>query len=141
MENGNTLTKERKNYIGCKHLQRVNAGNLGTIVTCGCEGGECFGDTFWVDGCAGCDKYEGGDLQENDAISHPAHYCAGREYEPVKVIQDWGLSYCLGNVLKYIARAGRKDGCSRQEDLQKAMKYLEFEMQVEAKEIEDAKRD
>ncbi len=135
MENGKTWTKTRKNYIGCKHLQCVDAGNLGAIITCGCEGSERFGDAFWLEGCSGCDKYERRDLQGGDAISHPAHYCAGRKYEPVKVIQDWGLSYCLGNVLKYIARAGRKDGCSRQEDLQKAMKYLEFEVQAEVKEF------
>ena len=93
-----------------------------------------FGRAFWTDGCTGRDKYERRDLQEGDAISHPANHCVGREYELVKVIQDWGLSFCLGNALKYIARAGRKGGCSRREDLQKAVKYLEFEMQSEAKE-------
>lgn len=65
---------------------------------------------------------------EKNQISHPAHYCFGK-YEPVKVIQDWKLSFCLGNVLKYIARAGKKDGNSRLQDLQKAKKYLEFEIE------------
>ena len=141
MENGKTLTKERGNYIGCGHLQRVNAGNLGLINICGCEGSECFGYTFWTEGCPGCNKYELRGSQEGDAISHPAHYCAGREYKPVKVIQDWGLSFCLGNALKYIARAGRKDGCDKREDLQKAVKYLEFEMQAEEKGAEDAAKE
>lgn len=49
---------------------------------------------------------------EMDNIRHPSHYCFGK-YEPVKVIQDWGLSFCLGNVVKYLARAGRKDGNSK----------------------------
>lgn len=65
---------------------------------------------------------------ENDSIKHPTHYRFGK-YEPVKVIQDWKLSFCLGNVIKYIARAGKKDGNSRLQDLQKAKQYLEFEIE------------
>lgn len=72
--------------------------------------------------------------EKEDVISCPSHYCFGK-YEPVKVIQDWGLSFCLGNVLKYIARAGRKDGNSRLQDLQKAKQYLEFEIEAEAKDV------
>lgn len=67
--------------------------------------------------------------KENDVISHPSHYCDGRKYEPVKVIQDWKLSFCCGNVVKYIARAGRKDGNSKLQDLLKARQYLEFEIE------------
>lgn len=65
---------------------------------------------------------------ENNQISHPAHYCFGK-YEPVKVIQDWKLSFCCGNVIKYLARAGRKDGNSKLQDLLKAKQYLEFEIE------------
>lgn len=65
---------------------------------------------------------------ESNQISHPPHYCFGK-YEPVKVIQDWELSFCLGNVLKYIARAGRKDGNSKMQDLLKAKQYIEFEIE------------
>lgn len=71
---------------------------------------------------------------ETDDISHPSHYCFGK-YEPVKVIQDWGLSFCLGNVVKYLARAGRKEGNSRLLDLQKAKRYLEFEIEEEMKNV------
>jgi len=67
--------------------------------------------------------------QECNNISHPSHYCEGRKYEPVKVIQDWELSFCLGNVLKYVARAGRKDGNTKMQDLLKAKQYLEFEIE------------
>lgn len=63
-----------------------------------------------------------------DDISHPAHYCFGK-YEPVKVIQDWGLSFCCGNVLKYLARAGKKDGNTKLQDLKKARQYLDFEIE------------
>lgn len=65
---------------------------------------------------------------EINQISHPPHYCFGK-YEPVKAIQDWGLSFCLGNVVKYLARAGRKDGNSKLQDLLKAKQYIEFEIE------------
>lgn len=83
-----------------------------------------------------CDFFENKeDIQERE-ISHPAHYCEGRKYEPVRVIQDWGLSFCLGNALKYIARAGRKGEAAQ--DLQKAKRYLEFEIEeIENESIEN----
>lgn len=62
-----------------------------------------------------------------DPISHPAHYTDGRKYEPRKVISDWGLNFNLGNALKYISRAGRKDNAV--EDLKKAIQYLQFEIE------------
>ncbi len=65
---------------------------------------------------------------ENNNINHPSHYCFGK-YEPIKVIQDWELNFCLGCVIKYIARAGRKDGNLKIEDLKKAKQYLEFEIE------------
>ena len=64
---------------------------------------------------------------KKDDIRHP-HYCFG-EYEPVKVIQDWELSFFCGNALKYIARAGRKDGSSKLQDLLKAKQYIDFEIE------------
>lgn len=65
---------------------------------------------------------------ENNQISHPSHYCFGK-YEPARVIQDWKLSFCLGNVIKYLARAGRKDGNSKMQDLLKAKQHIEFEIE------------
>lgn len=60
-------------------------------------------------------------------IENPSHYCAGRKYEPIKVINDWGLDFELGNALKYISRAGRKNDAI--EDIQKAIQYLVFELE------------
>jgi hypothetical protein len=57
-----------------------------------------------------------------DMINHPAHYLAGRKFEPIDVIEDWGLGYHLGTVLKYVARAGRKDDLVQ--DLKKCQWYL-----------------
>lgn len=63
----------------------------------------------------------------SDMVHHPSHYCEGRKYEPIKVIQDWDLSYSLGNALKYISRAGRKGDAV--EDLEKAKQYIDFEIE------------
>lgn len=63
----------------------------------------------------------------NDIISNPSHYTEGRTYEPRKVIEDWDLDFYLGNALKYISRAGRKNDAI--EDLQKAKQYIDFEIE------------
>ncbi len=61
-----------------------------------------------------------------DPINHPPHYTTG-VVEPIDVIEDWKLSFCLGNVVKYIARANYKG--KRVEDLKKARWYLDREIQ------------
>lgn len=60
------------------------------------------------------------------AVDHPPHYSEGREIEPIEVIMDWKLGFCLGNAIKYIGRAGRKGDAL--EDLRKAVWYLEREI-------------
>ena len=57
-----------------------------------------------------------------DNVNHPSHYAEGRRFEPIDVIEDWGLDFHLGNAVKYISRAGRK-GDAR-EDIEKAVWYL-----------------
>lgn len=38
---------------------------------------------------------------------HPAHYGGAENvYEVIKVIEAWGLGFCLGNAVKYIERGG-----------------------------------
>ena len=56
----------------------------------------------------------------------PNYYKRG-SIEPWDFIRDQGLSYHLGNAVKYIARAGHKD--SAEQDLRKAIHYLENELQ------------
>jgi len=67
----------------------------------------------------------------SDQINNPAHY-GGEDnvYEAIKVIEAWGLdnSFCLGNVLKYLSRCGKKEGNSREQDLKKALWYLSREI-------------
>ena len=59
---------------------------------------------------------------------NPNHYRGDRQYEPIAVIEDWGLNYRLGNAVKYISRNGRKPGEDRIEGLKKAIWYLEREI-------------
>lgn len=59
----------------------------------------------------------------------PEHYRL--DPEPIDVIKAWNLDFCLGNVVKYVARAGRKAGESRDADLHKAMTYLRFALEDE----------
>jgi hypothetical protein len=67
------------------------------------------------------------ETKETEAVKHPAHYNYSK-YEPVKVIKEWGLNFNLGNVIKYVARAGRKDDILQ--DLKKARQYLDFEIEA-----------
>jgi len=66
-----------------------------------------------------------------DPINYPPHYTA-TAIEPIQAIEAWGLGFCLGNCVKYIARAGRKGPAL--EDLKKARWYLERQIkQMEGK--------
>jgi len=65
-----------------------------------------------------------------DIVNQPAHYIEGRKYEPIDVIEDWELTFHLGNALKYISRAGRKDPRKAREDLQKAVFYLNRQIDI-----------
>lgn len=58
----------------------------------------------------------------SNAIDHPSHYNRGK-IEVIDFIEDQGLSFHLGNVIKYIARAGSKG--DKLEDLKKAQWYLD----------------
>lgn len=65
--------------------------------------------------------------RNSDAVNHPSHYTAGG-VEVIAAIEAWGLGFCLGNAVKYIARAGKKDSAKIFEDLQKARWYIEREL-------------
>lgn len=59
----------------------------------------------------------------DEPVNNPTHYGgADNPYEAIKVIEAWDLNFCLGNVVKYISRAGKKD--NELEDLLKAQWYL-----------------
>lgn len=91
---------------------------------------------------------------KHETINHPNHYGgADNPYEVIKVIDAWGLGFCLGNTLKYVYRAGKKpqrldistsdkpnqfmdapaDLASTLEDLRKAAWYLNHEIEQREK--------
>lgn len=70
----------------------------------------------------------------SDAVNHPSHYTDGN-IEVIEYIEDKKLDYCLGNAVKYISRAGKKDPAKEIEDLQKADWYINRRiMELEQKE-------
>ena len=62
----------------------------------------------------------------NDNINHPIHYNTGK-IEVIDFIEDQKLGFSLGNVVKYVCRAGKKND-NAIEDLEKAKWYLEREI-------------
>ena len=69
-----------------------------------------------------------GDIKE---ILKPEYYGGSdNPYEAIKIIEALGLGtgFNIGNVIKYISRAGKKDGNTRNQDLKKALYYLNREI-------------
>jgi hypothetical protein len=64
-------------------------------------------------------------------VNHPNHY-GGKDnkYEVIKVIDEWNLGFSLGNTVKYISRAGKKDPNKELEDLKKGLWYLQHHIEV-----------
>lgn len=75
-----------------------------------------------------------------DRIDHPNYY-GGEDnpYEAIKVIRAWDVGFNLGNTLKYICRAGRKEGADILEDLKKARWYLDDEIRNREAEMRSEK--
>lgn len=63
---------------------------------------------------------------ETDLVNHPPHYKAGG-FETIDFIEAKDLNYRLGNVIKYVSRAGKKNSDPVQ-DLEKAAWYLQREI-------------
>lgn len=74
-----------------------------------------------------------------ETIDHPLHYGGDTTYEVIKVLVAWGLDrdFALGNAVKYVARAGKKEDLL--EDLRKARWYLDWKIgRIESAAREDA---
>ena len=98
----------------------------------------------WCDGCEGCAlkicsteecvelvrMWLEGKCKDNppaDNVNHPSHYTSGK-IEVIDFIEDKELGFHLGNAVKYISRAGRKNPDKIVEDLQKAVWYINREI-------------
>lgn len=64
----------------------------------------------------------------NKSVENPDHYGGkNNSYEVIKVCEAWGKmnDAYLFNVIKYVARSGKKDKSKELEDLKKAKWYLD----------------
>lgn len=74
-----------------------------------------------------------------DNIKSPSHYkIPGLDIESIDIIRAISNQYngfsatCIGNVLKYLIRAKKKNGV---EDLKKSQRYLEWLIEEEEKKL------
>lgn len=63
-----------------------------------------------------------------DSVDHPSHYAEGWSNGAEVIDITENLNFNRGNVIKYVARAGRKDVMKTAEDLRKARWYLDREL-------------
>lgn len=77
----------------------------------------------------------------NDPVNHPSHYTYGK-IECIDFITDKDLNFCRGNAVKYIVRAGHKDPNKEVEDLEKAIFYINKEIECikEAQKVSDEEK-
>lgn len=73
-----------------------------------------------LNACFGLDK-------PVDMVNKPPHYTGGG-IETIDFIEAKDLNYRLGNVVKYVSRAGKKVGSNPVQDLEKALFYLNREI-------------
>lgn len=67
-------------------------------------------------------------------INHPAHYNSHPSgIECIDIVKH--MNFCLGNAMKYIFRAGIKNKNTYIEDLEKAVWYLQCEIERYKEEI------
>jgi hypothetical protein len=66
------------------------------------------------------DKYE--------KVNEPQHYQGKDGMTVMQIIQAYECNFAVGNVIKYMLRAGKKPAEDALVDLNKALKYLEFEI-------------
>ncbi len=65
--------------------------------------------------------------REDDAVNHPTHYCSHASgVECIQITQH--MNFCLGNALKYVWRSGIKGESTAIQDLEKAVWYVQCEI-------------
>jgi len=124
---GTEISKETwhwfENQVCCEECYLKLIGTRATKKSCICddprfyqsENCEVHGEQYKRD-LADAKKF-----LSHDAVNHPAHYTTGM-IEVISFIEDKGLAYHLGNVVKYICRAPHKG--TEEQDLRKAQWYL-----------------
>ena len=70
-------------------------------------------------------------MKNKEQVNHPDHYGGSDNvYEAIKVIDAWDLGFSLGNTVKYISRAGKKETDKELQDLKKALWYLQHHIET-----------
>jgi len=61
--------------------------------------------------------------------TEPSYYSGTKYgYSARKVVEDFSLSYNVGTAVSYLLRAGKKEGNPAEQDIQKAINHLHFEL-------------
>ena len=137
-----TRYKQALYHAACDYSKtKTNCGECECRDSCGCNPGT-FGCRFAIEDKwkqdAGIEDNQSADdapahtseqladIERREVVAHPDYYKRGG-IEAIDAIEAWGLGFCLGNVVKYIARAGHKTADGLQ-DLQKAAWYLDREI-------------
>lgn len=68
------------------------------------------------------------DAKEGYNAITPEHYKAG-DFDVIAFCQYHDLGFDVGNAIKYVTRAGKKDKTKEIEDLTKAMQYIKRRIQ------------
>ena len=71
-------------------------------------------------------------IPKNDTVNQPSYYNKGK-IPVIDFIEDQELGFNLGNAVKYISRAGKKDPTKKIEDLKKAVWYINREIRGNVK--------
>lgn len=74
-------------------------------------------------------------LLKNEQQPTPPHYQGS--IQPIDLINAQDLNFNLGNVVKYVCRAGKKQGENILSDLEKAKDYINYEIKRVKKWIKD----
>jgi len=71
----------------------------------------------------------------SDPVNRPSHYNQGK-FEVIEIIEDQQTNFHLGNAIKYICRAGKKNKDKTIEDLQKAIWYINRYIEIQKPDAE-----
>jgi len=67
-------------------------------------------------------------MSDYEKVEHPDHY-QSENIEAIDVIEAFELNFSLGSAVKYILRAGKKPSETAEEDLSKAVWYIQREIE------------
>jgi hypothetical protein len=68
-------------------------------------------------------------MSDYEKVNQPEHYQGKGGMTVIQIIQAYECNFAVGNVIKYMLRAGKKPDEDALIDLNKALKYLEFEIE------------